>query len=702
MEQSPFAGYVKATMFALLAMGVLLTLWQRSKMEDKLVELDRTVAKMDESLRSQQAEARRLSGSLDELRGANDALIRVISEGGVRVAPDGGSKTEPPHVETAPGKPAAGDWGWKFNAALDQNPDPGRPLGTPGRYKNFLTLDPAGSWAAKDPKNRDGLLNLPYGSEPKGFNTLLENDAGLSDYVELYIYDSVANRHWKRPSAFNQAPALCWRVEASPDYQEYTLFFRHDAYWHEPPVDVRQYPHLAGRHQVTANDLKFTVDIINNPQSDCAVYRSYYRGCTVEVLDDYTAVVRWDKTLFTSLSWTLNGPIIPKFVYGYDEGGKEYPKETIGQIFNDHWYDLLRAGPVGDGPYYFVKYEPNKFIDLKRDDDWYGYKEEPPFAIRDQHLRIYRESETPMNWGRAGELDIFGLNSTRYREWVLEETDPKSPFKNGEIITYKAPNTGYLYFGWKNTDPLFSDKRVRRAMTYACNRQEICEKIFLGRYEVMSSPVYPASEEADPDLKPLPFDLEKAKQLLDEAGWKLNPSTGIREKEVQGRVIPFSFQLNWPGPEPDMENAINQYKNDLISIGIKMEPLSTEWAQFQKELQDRKYNAFTLLWVVPGWEHDFDQIWNSRGIQDPGSSNYIEFSNPEVDRLSDELRTLMDPKKRIEYVRRIGRILYDEMPYTFFAWRKIFRSYHSYVKGVQEYPFYSRPLMRVFPFWVDR
>jgi peptide/nickel transport system substrate-binding protein len=702
MEQSPFAGYVKATMFALLAFGVLLTLWQRSKMEDKIVQLDRSVAKMDESLREQRDDTRSLARSMDELRGSNDAMVRLLTEGGARVATGGVEQPTGPARVVEPPRDKPAGWGWHLNAALDKDLDPSRPLGTPGRYKNFMTPDPAGSWAAANPPNRNGVLNLPFGAEPKGFNALLENDASLSDYVELYIYDAVGNRHWKRPSAFSQAPGLCWRVEASPDYKEYTLFFRRDAYWHEPPLDVRKYPHLAGKHPVTAHDLKFTVDIINDGQSNCAPLRSYYKDCSVEVIDDYTAVVRWTQTLFHSLSWTFNGYIMPRFVYAYDEGGREYPKESVGQIFNDHWFDLLRVGPVGNGPYRFVRYEPNKFIDLERDDDWYGFKDSPLFAVREQHLRIYRESEIPMNWGRAGELDIFGLNSTRYREWVLEETDPKSPFKDGRITTYKAPNTGYIYFGWKNTDPLFKDKRVRQAMTYACNREEICKKIFLGRYEPMTSPVYPASEEADPDLKPLPFDLDKARQLLEEAGWKINPNTGIREKEVQGRMIPFSFQLNWPGPEPDSENCINQYKNDLISIGIKMEPLSTEWAQFQKDLHDRKYNAFTLLWVVPGWEHDFDQIWNSRGIQDPGSSNYVEFSNPELDRLSDELRTLMDPQKRVEHVHRIGRILYEEAPYTFFGWRRIFRAYHAHVKGVEENPFYTRPLMRIFPFWVVR
>jgi peptide/nickel transport system substrate-binding protein len=306
-----------------------------------------------------------------------------------------------------------------------------------------------------------------------------------------------------------------------------------------------------------------------------------------------------------------------------------------------------------------------------------------------------------MNWLRAGEVDTTTLSSSRYRDWVLEEDDPKSPFKNGEIKTYVAPRPGYLYIGWKNSDPMFSDKRVRQALTHACDRFEICKEIFLGRYKPMSAPLYPASEEADPTLKPYTFDLDRAKQLLDEAGWRLNPDTGLREKVLQGALTRFEFTLYWPGPSPEFQNALNHYKNDLLKVGIRMTPQSVQWAQFQKDLNDRKYKAFSLLWLLNGWEHDFGQIWHSSMIEEPKSSNYIEFSNAELDELSDKLRTEMDPQKRIEYVQRIGRILYEEQPYTFFGWRNDFRSYWTYVKDFEK-RYFRRPFIRTYPMWIER
>ena len=101
----------------------------------------------------------------------------------------------------------------------------------------------------------------------------------------------------------------------------------------------------------------------------------------------------------------------------------------------------------------------------ERDDDWFGFKDQKRFAIKHIQFKIYTESETNMNRLKAGDIDIGGLNGTRYREWVKEETDMSSPFKNGDIEVALQKRTGYLYFGWKNTDPRFKDKRVRKALT---------------------------------------------------------------------------------------------------------------------------------------------------------------------------------------------------------------------------------------------
>jgi len=668
MQSNPMLTVLKILAFAVLAFLVGMTSWQRANLEDKVTSLDGSVATLARQVES---------------------LSRDLKAGAFASSPGG----------TSPGGRGSSGWTAPDGKALDAALDPSKPVGTPGRYADFVSPDPDPEYPPESATWDKGVLGRWFGPEPKGFNFVTENDAGVSDYIELYVGESPARTQWRNPSKYK--PAACWRVEVSPDYKEYTLFFRKDAVWHPPVVDFRKYAHLDGTHQVTAQDYKFTLDTILNPQTDCAPTRGYYTDVeSVELIDDYTAVVRWKKTLFHSISFTLTVTLMPEFLYAFGEDGKRFPEATIGQSFNDHWYN--RVGFCGCGPYRFVSYERGQRILLTRFEDWFGTHDGIRYPIRDQRLLIYPDPVTNLLKIRAGEVEVGRLTSPQWKEVILDNVDPTSPFKNGEIQHWIGKSANYLYFGWKNTHPLFTDARVRKALALACNRAQICRDIFLDKYRPMSSPIYPESSQADPDLQPLPFDLKAAATLLDEAGWKMNSATGLREKEVKGQRKAFDFNLLWPGPAPDFEAALNQYKNDLLSIGIRMDPQSMEWAAYQKRLKDREFEACSLLWATSGWEHDFDQIWHSRGIQDPGSSNHIEFSNKDVDELSDRLREEMDEKKRAEMVRRIGRILYDEQPYCFFGWRNEFGVNRSYVKNVTEHESRTRPFQRVFPMWVER
>jgi len=710
MDQNPIVGWLKIAAFAVLAYYIMQSVWQGTKLEDKLVALEETISEGKERTR----ENDRL---LTQVAANNQMLseqLAILLEGATFVAPGGavnagdtaaptnGATTEPTKTNKRTPRSRKQKWGWDANEALDADLDPSRPEGTPGRYKNFMKLDPAGEEAYDGPHDKNATINMAWGSEPKGFNFVLENYATLSDSCEQYVMATFGSRHWKRPSSFNWAPDLAWRVEVNEDYTEYTIFLRQDAFWHRPPLNLSDYPHLKGRHPLTAHDVEFTFDLIMDAQSNAGVTRAYLdKLVSWKALDDHTLVLKWSETQFNSLANSLGAGIMPRFIYGSDEVGEAYPPESVAVEFNDHWYDRLKKGPVGCGPYRFVKYEPGKFIELERWDDWYGFKDQKPFAIKTIHYKIATDGQLSMTRLRAGELDVGGLDGTHMREWVLEETDENSPFKNGDIDVSLEPRTGYLYFGWKNTDPRFSDKRVRQALTLACNRQEICKTIFLNRYMPMAAPVFPASEEADSTLKPYPYDPEKAKRLLDEAGWKLNPTNGVREKVINGETIQLKFTEYWPGPSAEFENALAHYKNDLQNIGITMTPQSVQWAQFQKQLRDREYDAFTLLWVVGGWEHDFMQIWHSKQIEDPTSSNYIEFSNKELDDLQDRLRTLMDPKERIKVIHRIGNILYEEQPYTFFGWQRSYFAHWKHVKGTKR-RYFIRPFFRIFPLGIER
>lgn len=663
MNNNPFLAVLKILFTAVLAVAVFLAFWQKTHVEDQLA---------------------RLQATSDDNASALKDLRRDLNK-----------------LATAPPGPAAGpapkrEWGWELNASLDAAADPSKPVGTAGRYKNFLTLDPDPEYPAE--AKPGGVVSVPYGEDPKGFNFIVENAAELTEQLEQYVTDSPASSHWANPYKF--APALCWRIEVSPDFREYTLFFRRDVLWHEPPVDLKAYPHLKGEHRVTARDYKFTLDIINNPQTDCAPLRGYYTEMEdSRLIDDWTVVVRWKETVWHSIDFTIGRAPMPEFIFGYSESGKRLPPETIGQQFNEHWFN--QKGVCGCGPYRMVSYDVGKWITLERFEDYYRAAEGVRYPIDGRRMLIYKDPETAFLKLQAGELSLTGLTSAQYKKAFVSQTPPAA-FAEKRLLGYKYPRSSYYYFGWKNTHPLFRDPNVRRALALACNRFDIGSKIFIGRIVPMAGPVFPGSPQADPEMTPLPFDMKQAEALLDEAGWKKNASTGIREKTVDGELRKFEFKILWSAPSPDVEAAINQYKNDLLSIGIVMESDPVEWTLWQKRAANRQFEAVFGGWSTSGWDHDFDQIWHSRQIKEPNGSNYIEFSNPEVDRLSEDLRREMDPAKRIEKVRKIGRILFEAQPTCFIGWATVFGAHDKDLQNVTGHLFKTRPNLRTFPMWFAR
>jgi peptide/nickel transport system substrate-binding protein len=667
MQSNPLLTVLKAAAFAVLALLVFLSFWQKTHVEDQVAKLSSDVSVLSDRI----SENTRMLG---ELKHSGGIAVSAGSPGGGTARLD--------------------------DAALDASPDPSKPPGTPGRYRNFLKPDPDPEVDPASAGHKDGDIGLQYGPEPKNFNVLIEHTAPLQENLEKNVCDAPAEEHWKNP--YDYRPALCPRVEVSPDLREFTLFFRRGALWHTPALDLTKYPHLGGTHYVTAKDYKFTLDIINNPQSDCAPLRSYYSDVeSVTLVDDYTLIVRWKKSVFHSIQYTLTRAVIPEFLYAFGEDGKRFPDETIGQQFNDHFYN--KVGVCGCGPYRMTSYEKGAWIHLDRFEDWYGIREGLHYGLKRVHLLIYRDAEVLFAKFQKGEVGISGMGTFHWKAKVLDNKDPTSPWVDGRILPYKGLRPSYMYFGWKFTHPLFSDKRVRKALTLACNREEIIEKILLGHYRVMSVPVFPESRQADPNLKPLPFDLKAAAALLDEAGWMLDTKTGVRTKVIDGQPKRFEFDLmHMTGGGSEQEAIIAYYKNDLLSIGVVMNPKPQEFAEFVNRAQDRRFEALLGVWGTEPWDHDFDQLWHSRHITEPASSNYIEFSNPDVDRLSDELRDEIDISKRAEKVRAVARILHEEQPCTFFGWAVAFGARWSWLKNTIEHTYKMRPFIRPKPMWVDK
>ena len=554
---------------------------------------------------------------------------------------------------------------------------------------NVFTRD-GSNWLPAEAK-QGGTLNLKMGSDPKGFNWLVENGADVSE-IQSYVHVGVGRYHLKDVTRYRGELAYHWAI--SDDNRTHTLKLRKDFQWHKPTVDWSsgRFDWLKGDHPVTAHDLVFMLDLLTNDQvAGAAPLRSYFDELEgYEALDDYTFQIRFKKPKYMQKVMVLGLYPLPKFLYAYDEAGEAYEPEVIGKRFEDHWYNPMG---LGAGPYKLTRFEPGVAIELERNARF-------PLGGNAMDKIVYsilKDQNQPPRKLRTGELHLSSLQPAQYRAEVLEgEAD--SPFNDGTLEGGEFWSYNYFYIGWNADQPYFADKRVRQAMSHAFNAQLLIDDVFLGLGERCTGPMPTVQPYYDRSLEPYAFDLERAKALLDEAGWTDSDGDGIRDKVIEGESIPFEFKLVVFGSSNEYKTVGNIYKEDLAKIGIRMNVAPMEWANLLKKVDAREFDAVTLAWVS-GPPVDFRQIWHSSQADLPKGSNRVGFRNSDADRIIESLEVEFDERKRRDLAQEFHRLLYDEQPYTFFYTRK---SVVFWQKELQNVWFQlTRPHLNPRPFYFE-
>jgi peptide/nickel transport system substrate-binding protein len=224
---------------------------------------------------------------------------------------------------------------------------------------------------------------------------------------------------------------------------------------------------------------------------------------------------------------------------------------------------------------------------------------------------------------------------------------------------YSQPSLGYTYIGYNLKNPLFQDKRVRQAFTHAINREEIVQYVLYGLGAVATGPFPNHLWYCNPNVKPLPYDPQKARQILSEAGWKDTNGDGILDRDGK----PFKFTLITNSGNDTRRDVGVLVQRQLREIGIDVTFELYEWSVFLKNFVNAKhFDACVLGWSL-SVDPDAYEIWHSSQIE--RGFNFISYQNPEVDRLWEEGRKEYDVEKRKQIYWRIHELIADDQPYTF-------------------------------------
>ena len=441
-----------------------------------------------------------------------------------------------------------------------------------------------------------------------------------SDATSHSISAQVFNGLVKYDKNLNVVGDLAESWEISDDGLVFTFHLRKGVTWHDG-------------HPFTADDVLYTYQVTVDPKTPTAYAGDFLKVKKAEVIDPYTFRVTYDKPFAPALtSW--GAAILPKHLLK----GKDITQSPLSRH------------PIGTGPYLFKEWITGQKVVLISNPDYF---EGRPY-IDGYIMRIIPDTATMFLELRAKGIDQMNLTPLQF----TRQTE-NNLFRDN-FNKYRYLSFSYTYLGYNLENALFTDMRVRQAISYAINKEEIIQGVMLGLGRIATGPYKPGTWAYNPNVRKYSYNPEKAKSLLAEAGWKDTDGDGILDKD--GKLFTFEIITN-QGNEVRAKCA-EIIQRRLADIGMKVKIRIIEWAAFINEfINKRRFDATILGWTIT-LDPDLYDVWHSSKTK-PGELNFISYKNDEVDELLEKGRSTFDRKERKQCYERIQEILAEEQPYTF-------------------------------------
>ncbi len=285
--------------------------------------------------------------------------------------------------------------------------------------------------------------------------------------------------------------------------------------------------------------------------------------------------------------------------------------------------------------------------------------------------RIIPDSSSQFLELMAGNIDSMGLDPIKYSRVI-----PARPELKQKLALYKELGNSYTYMGFNLKHKPFDDARVRKAINYAIDKQEIIDGVYLGLGINIASPYKPGTRWSNPDLKPYAYDVAKAKALLLEAGFADLDGDGIIERDGK----PFSFEII-TNQNKEREKTSVLIQRRLKDVGIDVKIRAIEWASFiSRFIKTGDFDVVVLGWGL-GLDPDQFNIWHSSQNQ-PGQFNFIGYNNPAIDKLLEQGRLELNPDKRQKIYHEFSKVLLEDSPIIYLSAGYGLTAIHKRVKGI--------------------
>jgi microcin C transport system substrate-binding protein len=477
-----------------------------------------------------------------------------------------------------------------------------------------------------NPRAVKGGTYTSWGSSfPKSLNVFLDSNSFSAEITGM-LFESLVSLHSTKNDPVG---ILAESWEISEDKKTFTFHINPEARWSDGKP-------------ITAEDIQFYYDVMMNPKNMTSIFRvDIQRFERPEIIDDKTVRIAAKEVHWNNF-WTAAGMVaLPKHIW----------KDVD---FNKQNFEF----PVVSGPYIIKEVKINRYILLERRADWWGrIKKYNQYKYNFDYIKykFMEDRNKALEAFKKGEFDAYAI----YTSSIWASQTDFDQVKKGWVVrqsVYNQEPKGFQGFAINLRRPLFQDVKVREALCYLLNREVMNDKLMFNDYFLLNS-YYPDlfPNNINPDIELRKYNPEKARALLNEAGWRVG-SDGFQQKD--GKPFEIKF-LNY---SEDLRH-LNIYLEDLKNVGIKASIDQLSMSTVRKRIDEHEFDLFWINWGASRLR-DPESSWDSSTANEIATNNISGVSDPVIDSLIKEQKTEMSLDKRNEILKKIDKRLNEIIPYV--------------------------------------
>jgi peptide/nickel transport system substrate-binding protein len=474
-------------------------------------------------------------------------------------------------------------------------------------------------------QNKDRII-FAMSQEPVQFNPLLYVNTGTENVPESCMFDALWDVDDKGVFIPNLAVEVPSRANGgiSTDGLVWKVNLKRDVKWSDG-------------HPFTAKDVEFTYQTIMNPKVAIRSRGGFDTIKTFKVVDDHTVEMELARP-FTPFVWAWqNMHIVPEHLLkGYAD-------------INTAAYN---SQPIGTGPFLLKSRVAGSHMVYERNPNYHR----GPAKVAQFIHKFVPDLQVMYAQIKTGEIDYLGLQGAPPDRWQDAAKLPGLDF-----LPTPTPFVQFIYFNCGK--PQFADPKVRKALYLACEMQKSLTDIYFDTYRRTLSYLHTTHWAYNRALKEETPNPELAARMLDEAGWRVG-ADGIREKGG----VKLQFTMSTTAGNNARQGCQALFQQNWKKIGVAMEiknmPASVVWGEYTTQSQ---FDTLLVAWEPTiGMDPDYTARCHSKQIpvKFGAGSNYVQYQNPEVDRLLELGVTQTEQADRKVTYAKIQQILLDEVPFA--------------------------------------